>query len=80
MHFMLQYIVIIRLKKKRGLFLGPFFLKTDAAGRLFILIFIQQKTDAGTFFFRNSKDFFGYHSSPAINLDSESRFDFITYA
>ena len=39
----------IRLKKKRGLFLGPFFFKTDAAGRLFILIFIQQKTDAGAF-------------------------------
>ena len=38
--------------KKRGLFLGPFFLKTDAAGRLFILIYIQQKTDAGTFLSR----------------------------
>ena len=40
----------LRLKKNIALFLGPFFLKTDAAGRLFILIFIQQKTDAGTFF------------------------------
>ena len=39
-------------KKKRGLFLGPFFLKTDTAGRLFILIFIQQKTDVGTFLSR----------------------------
>ena len=36
-----------RLKKNIDLFLGPFFLKTDAAGRLFI----QQKTDSGTFFF-----------------------------
>ena len=39
--------------KKRGLFLGPFFFKTDAAGRLFILIFIQQKTDVGTFLSRD---------------------------
>ena len=75
---------VIRLKK-RGLFLGPFFLKTHAAGRLFILIFIKQKTDVGTFFFRNSNNFFGYHSSQAIKLDSESlctlsRFDFNTYA
>ena len=55
-----------------ALFLGPFFLKTDAAGRLFILIFIQQKTDAGTIFFRNSNNFFGYYSSQAVKLDSES--------
>ena len=35
------------------------FLKTDAAGRLFILIFIQQKIDAGTFFFEIQRIFFG---------------------
>ena len=40
-----------KAKKSIEMFLGPFFLKTDVAGRLFILIFIQQKTDAGTFFF-----------------------------
>ena len=40
-----------KAKKNIDMFLRPFFLKTDAAGRLFILIFIQQKTDAVTFFF-----------------------------
>ena len=44
--------VYTEAKTKRGLFLGPFFLKTDAAGWLFILIFIQQKTDVGTFLSR----------------------------
>ena len=39
-----------RPKKILICFSGHFFLKTDAAGRLFILIFIQQKTDEGTFF------------------------------
>ena len=48
---MFDFLIIVRLKKNIGLFLGPFFFKTDAAGRLFILSFIQQKTDAGTFFF-----------------------------
>ena len=46
------FIIHFKLKKKEDCFSGHFFLKTDAAGRLFILIFIQQKTDAGTFFIK----------------------------
>ena len=38
-----------KAQKNIDFFLRPFFLKTDAAGRLLILI--QEKTDAGTFFF-----------------------------
>ena len=42
---------ILGLKKESIVSLA-IFLKTDAAGWLFILIFIQQKTDAGTFLSR----------------------------
>ena len=40
-----------KAKKKYCFVSRAIFFKTDAAGRLFILIFIQQKTDAVTFFF-----------------------------
>ena len=39
-------------KKKYWFDSQAIFLKTDAAGRLFILILIQQKTDAVNFFFK----------------------------
>ena len=73
---------IVRPKKNIELFLRPFFLKTDAAGRGFIFIFIQQKTDAGTFFFLKKTQtrwflklcfdgyFIRYYSIQAIKLDS----------
>ena len=43
---------VLNKAKKKRIVSRAIFLKTDAAGRLFILIFIQQKTDAGTFLSR----------------------------
>ena len=82
--YTMKKMTCIRPKKLLTCFSGHIFKETDATGQLFILNFIQQKTDAGTFFLK-FKRFFGYYSSQAIKLDSESlctlsRFDFITYA
>ena len=38
------------MAKKIELLLRPFFCETDAAGQVFIFIFIQQKTAGRTFF------------------------------
>ena len=56
-HFHANFHASVRLKKKR-IVSQAIFLKTDVAGRLFILLFIQQKTDARTFFFSKFKQFF----------------------
>ena len=49
--FLIYALLIISRLKKR-IVSRAIFLKTGAAGRLFILIFMQQKTDAGTFLLR----------------------------
>ena len=69
-------------KKNIELFLRSFFFKkTDVTGWVFIFIYIQQNTDAGTYFYQTQNIFqklcldayfIGYYSSQVIKLDSES--------
>ena len=83
--------LLAKAKKNIELFLRPPFGKTDASEGGY-LIFIQQKTDAGTFFFETRTIYFlklcfdcyfiGYYPSQAIKLDSKnlctlSRFELI---
>ena len=58
-----------KAKKKLNCFSGHSFKKTDAAGRVFILIIIQQKTDAGTFFSKFRTIFFKSCACTAISAD-----------